>query len=58
MTKQHVQRATYREANVWPQFAIVLFSFTDIAHTGKNKYLIFVKLENTGQIKYIFDKLC
>ena len=40
---------------LWLQFATNLLSIADITHSFKNKYLIFFKLENIGQI---LDKLC
>ena len=40
---------------LWLQFATNLLSIVDITHSSKNKYLIFFKLENNGQI---LDKLC
>ena len=40
-----------------PPFATALYSFEHVTHIKKIKYLIFVKLENIGQLKCIFDKL-
>ena len=39
------------------QVTSMLF-FVHIRHIDKKKYLIFVKLESTGQIKCIFDQFC
>ena len=39
-----------KQVFVWPQFATALLSLAYITHIDENKYFIFVKLKNTGQI--------
>lgn len=59
MTKQGFQRAIYRKANnCVTKICHCFFSLVYITHVDKYKYLIFMKFENTRQIKCIFKKFC
>ena len=52
MTKKHIQRSVYHKASVCVTSILTtaLLSLAYITHIDENKYLIFVKLKNTGQI--------
>ena len=52
MTKKHIQRSVYHKASVCVTSILTtaLLSLAYITHIDENKYFIFVKLKNTGQI--------